>query len=253
MKKILFLFVSVLVIVSCSTGKGVQGYSWEYHEIDSTYDHGKNLAAVNLIESYSDVMGPMLEIIGYSDHLASKGFPESGLSNFAADVIRETAEQKTGQKMDIGLTNFGGIRTDMPKGDVRVYDIFSIFPFENRIVVATVKGSKLRGMIEKWAEKNRVEALSNVEIVIDNGKLKKCNVAGKPIENNRLYKLATIDFLLEGGDGNRVKSISEKIDYTDILIRDAVVDYIKDKTSRGEVLDLKADGRVKVIKDNNRR
>ncbi|MCF0178537.1 MAG: hypothetical protein HUJ90_07905, partial [Bacteroidales bacterium] len=69
----------------------------------------------------------------------------------------------------------------------------------------------------------------------------------KPIDDNRIYKLATINFLLDGGDDSRVGSISENVTETDIFIRDAIIEQIKKITARGEVLDLHTDGRVKIL------
>ena len=134
-----------LLLASCGRKSGDFEYAWQYHYIDSRYDIGNDMAAVDIIDKYSPQVAPLMEIIGYTDRLIeSRRGAESELSNFAADIIRERAEKEIGEHIDLAMTNYGGIRTAMPKGDVRVYDIYSIFPFENDIVVCKVKGSKLR-------------------------------------------------------------------------------------------------------------
>ena len=188
-------------------------------------------------------MAPLQEILCYSDDIYVKEKPESGLSNFMADAIREFASQYSGETIDVGLMNFGGIRTDMPKGAVRVYDIYAISPFNNYLTIIQVKGSTLRRLFNRMAA-GHLEALSGVRMKIDDKHLKECLVGGKPLDDNRTYTVATIDFLVTGGDG---------IDFGDgilfrgdtgVLLRDAIISILKQKMAAGETLNLKKDGRV---------
>jgi 2',3'-cyclic-nucleotide 2'-phosphodiesterase (5'-nucleotidase family) len=146
--------------------------------------------------------------------------------------------------VDIALTNFGGIRTSLPKGAVRVYDIFSIFPFDTSLVVFDIKGSDLRCFLDRMISRRRVEALSGVEIVITGSKADKLNVAGAPLDDARTYCFATINFLMDGGDGVVLSDVAFNRTDTDVWIRDAIVEYLKEKTARGEQLVLQKDGRV---------
>jgi len=247
------LLIACLVLASCGKKKGDFEYAWQYHYLDSRYDIGNDMAAVDIIEKYEPQVAPLLEIIGYTDRvIESHRDAESELSNLAADIIRARAEQEIGEPVEIAMTNYGGIRTAMPKGDVRVYDIFSIFPFENYVVVCKVKGSKLRQFLDNYAKKGYVECLSGVEMVIDNYQITKLNVGGKPLDPNKTYNFATINFLLDGGDGSRIGSYADEVIETDVLIRDAVVDYIRNLTEQGKKIDPKMDGRV-VIKNVDRR
>ena len=222
-------------------------YKWTPVPMDSTWDVMKDLRATQLIERYSPQVAPLQEIVGYSADEYAKERPESGLSNFAADVIKAIAEEKTGLKVDIAMTNFGGIRTSLPKGAVRVYDIFSIFPFDNSIVVFDIKGTDLRRFLDRMVARHRVEALSGVEIVIDDRTPVKLDVAGAPLDDGRTYRFATINFLMDGGDGVVLSDVAfNRID-TGIWIRDAIVEYLKAQTARGEQIVLRTDGRVRYI------
>ena len=222
-------------------------YKWTPVPMDSTWDVMKDLRATQLIERYSPQVAPLQEIVGYSADEYAKERPESGLSNFAADVIKAIAEEKTGLKVDIAMTNFGGIRTSLPKGAVRVYDIFSIFPFDNSIVVFDIRGTDLRRFLDRMVARHRVEALSGVEIVIDDRTPVKLDVAGAPLDDGRTYRFATINFLMDGGDGVVLSDVAfNRID-TDIWIRDVIVEYLKAQTARGEQIVLHPDGRVRYI------
>ncbi|MDZ7614651.1 MAG: 5'-nucleotidase C-terminal domain-containing protein [Flavobacteriaceae bacterium] len=41
------------------------------------------------------------------------------------------------------MFNFGGIRQSIPKGDIKVIDVFQLMPFENMLVVAELSGEQM--------------------------------------------------------------------------------------------------------------
>ncbi|MBQ7253568.1 MAG: 5'-nucleotidase C-terminal domain-containing protein [Bacteroidales bacterium] len=245
--------IAALAFVLCACGpKGYQSYTWEYHEIDSRYDSGPDTAAIAAIAKYDSSMAALQEVVCYSKDVYAKEKPESGLSNLMADALREFAGQRTGEKIDLGLTNFGGIRTELPKGAVRIYDIYSISPFNNYVTVLDVKGLALRKMFNRMAETGGFQALSGIKMTVADKKLKECLVGGKPLDDNRLYKVATIDFLVTGGDGMDFgDGIVASID-TGVTLREALIDILRQKMAAGEVLDLRKDGRITVTYSNDK-
>lgn len=243
MKKTILTIVSLLAL---SLGANAQiNYKWQTVQMNSDYDEIKDTKATEIIAKHSQKLAPLQEIIGYSTAEFESRRPESGLSNFAADIIRETAEKTFGTHVDAAMTNFGGIRTSLPKGSVRVYDIYSIFPFDNSIVVFDIKGSDLYKFFEKQA--NRPEALSNVRFEIVDKKIKTLEIDGKPFDRDKVYKFATIDFLMDGGDGIQLKNYAMNVQKTGTFLRDAIVDHIKQMTAEDKKIDLRSDGRVTVI------
>ena len=252
MKRILLIAALLLVLPGAAMAQFT--YKWTPVPIDSTWDDIKDLRATMVIEKYNPQVAPLQEIVGYSEDEYDKRRPESGLSNFAADVIRAIAEEKTGEHVDVGLTNFGGIRTSLPKGAVRVYDIFSIFPFDNSLVTFDIKGSDLRRFYEQMASR-RVEAVSGVQMEIADRKLVKVLVGGEPLDDAKTYKFATINFLMDGGDGVVLSEVAFNRKDTGIWVRDAIVEYLKAQMDRGEKIVLKPDGRVKILdqKEEGRR
>ena len=251
MKRILLL--SVLLLTCLGEAAGQFTYKWTPVPMDSTWDTMKDVRATLVIEKYSPQVAPLQEVVGYSEDEYRSGRPESGLSNFAADVIRAIAEKKTGETVDIAMTNYGGIRTSLPKGAVRVYDIFSIFPFDNYLVTFDIKGSDLHRFLNQMISRRRVEALSGVEIVITGKQADKLWVAGAPIDDDRVYKFATINFLMDGGDGLVLSNVAFNRKDTDVWIRDAIVEYLKEQMARGEKIVLNPDGRVKYTDWEERR
>lgn len=251
MKKTLVLAVLLLALCACRP-KGYSQYSWEYHELTDRYDVGTDTAVQEAIAKYDSLMAPLQEIVCYSNGVYSKEAPESGLSNYAVDALRSFAEKYSGEKIDISLLNFGGIRTDLPKGAVRVYDVVSIFPFNNNLTILNVEGAALKRIFEKMARKNKVEALSGVRMRIDGDRLAECTVGGQKLDPDKVYTVATIDFLVTGGDGiDWGDGILVRRD-TGIQLKDVIVSEMKDMMAAGKSLDLKKDGRVVIINSKER-
>ena len=67
---------------------------------------------------------------------------------------------------------------------------------------------------------------------------------GKPIDDNRLYKLVTLNFISDGGDKLLEDIQYEKIEYTAMTFRDFLIAEIKALTARGEKIVGKKDGRA---------
>ena len=134
------------------------------------------------------------------------------------------------------------------KGDVTPYDILSIFPFDNRVVILNIQGKYLRGLFENFAKRERVEAIGGMEIVINKGELEKALINGEPIDDNKFYNVATIDFLMNGGDNVYGLKNHKSVIETNALMRDVVIDYIKAETLAGRKIKGEEDGRVVIIK-----
>lgn len=244
-KSLFFLLAALMPALAFSQ----VDYKWEIVKIDSTFDNGKDYSVVKIIEKYNSLMEPFQEIIGYTDEVYKSHSPESPLSNFAADAIRACAAELSGHDIDVALTNFGGIRSSLPRGAVRVYDIYSIFPFNNDIVCFDIKGSDLRAIFEKMAASGRIQAWSNVKLVVKERKVVRLEVAGKPLDDAKLYRMASINFLMDGGDNLNLSRVAQNLWESDVYLRDAFVEYIRKKTALGEKLVMSSDGRVQIIEN----
>jgi len=220
-------------------------YKWTVVPIDEHWDLITDSTATKLIESYDYLLAPLYEVVGKSDKQYGKKRPESELSNFVVDAIKAEAQKIDKRHIDLALTNFGGIRTDLPEGNVTMYDIYSIFPFRNYLVVFDISGKDIIEMIE--AHKERLEAMSGVKVVVDNGKVTTLEVGGSPVEPDRTYVMASINFLMTGGDDWCLNRYAKnKVEYENVLIRDAIVNAFK--AAGNNAVSLKKDGRTIIIK-----
>lgn len=158
---------------------------------------------------------------------------ETPLSNWYVNMVMQKVGALAGKKIDVGIGNFGGIRVNMPKGDVTLDDMLSMFPFKNSVVYLEHKGSELRKIFEKMAA-TRFEAVGGVEIVAENKKLTKALIGGEPIDDDKLYTVATISFLLYGGDNLTLAENAVNMEIYDVTIIDMVMEYIDNLKKEGK-------------------
>ena len=197
-------------------------------------------------------MARVKDVIGHSTRAMSAHYPESELSNWFVDLLMRKTEELSGKKVHIGIANFGGIRVDMPEGEIILDDMLSMFPFKNHLVYVEHKGSQIRKILEKMAA-GRIEVLGGARIVVEDGKLVSAEIGGKPIDDNKIYGLVTISFLLSGGDGLSLAENAVSVtEFKDVMIIDAVLEHIKAEPAAGRPIAGQEDGRV-VIKGGRRR
>jgi 2',3'-cyclic-nucleotide 2'-phosphodiesterase (5'-nucleotidase family) len=135
----------------------------------------------------------------------------------------------------------------LPEGDVTLGNVFEILPFENALCIMTLDGATLRELLAAIAARGG-EGVSGVNIVMSKDrKLLDCSVAGQPVDDNKLYTLATIDYLAEGNDGMTPLTKAKSEVYPENgVIRDVFINYLMRKNASGEALTSKIEGRIVV-------
>lgn len=275
MMKKLFLLLAVLA----SSTLMAQEYSWKSSKIDGSrtgvvtpskdnisetigyFEKGKYIApngrkysknsatakTAAAVIAAQPAMARVKDVIAYSPEELRAKHPESGLSNWFVDIVMAKTEELAGKPVHFGVTNFGGIRANMPQGDVILDDMLSMFPFKNSLVYIEMKGSTIRGILENMAA-TRFQVVGGVRVVVENGKLVSAEIAGEPIDDEKIYGVATISFLLKGGDGITMEDGALTIQNFDVDIIDAVLEHVYAETAAGRPITAKPDGRVVIKK-----
>jgi 2',3'-cyclic-nucleotide 2'-phosphodiesterase (5'-nucleotidase family) len=185
------------------------------------------------------------EVVGHSARMMDNDrVHDMPLSNLFVDVLREAGSKYFKVPMDFAITNYGGIRVPMPEGAVTLDDIASMFPFKNYMCYAKVKGSELTRLFEQLAETEEFQAISGAKVKVKGHKLESALIGDKPIDPKKVYNVTTIDFLLDGGDGIRIGALAQDVKLSRVLLKDIMLDYIRDCESKGIAIDSAPDGRV---------
>ena len=126
---------------------------------------------------------------------------------------------------DMALVQSGGIRADLTDGDITLRDIYSILPYENRIIPVRLPGRSIRRLIEKAVNDGADAALAGVEVTSSDETLS-IYVNGVRLDDSRDYTIALSEYVTSGGGGFDVISESsymmplDKADKdSDILIK----------------------------------
>ena len=164
---------------------------------------------------------------------------ESALGNFVAEVVRTTA------KGDIGIVNEGGIRAPLPKGAVTVGDVVSVLPFDNTVVAVPMKGDEVRWLLDFVARrvgKGGFAQVDGVSFIIRDGRAASIRVGGRALKSERVYRVATIDYLLEGGDGYTqfARATGGPVERTGVVLHEAAADFLR----RHPDYKFRTDGRI---------
>jgi 5'-nucleotidase/UDP-sugar diphosphatase len=174
---------------------------------------------------------------------------ETAMGNLISDAIREAVGG------DVGLTNGGGIRGDKTY-DAGVTltrrDILSELPFGNKTVLLELKGADLKEAMETSVgrveeKQGRFMQVSGMTVVYDpkaaaGKRVVEIKVGGQPLDPNKIYKVATNEYVAGGGDGFEVlKKGKQLIDESSAkLMATQVIDYV---TAKGTV-SPKVEGRI---------
>ena len=188
-------------------------------------------------------MAVVKEVVGFSPKAMEKDYPESELSNWFIDILMYKVEDLAGRKVSVGVGNFGGIRIDMPQGDVTLDDLMSMFPFKNQLAYVVHRGSTIKAMLDQMAA-TRFQVLGGVRVVAEDGKIVSAEIDGQPIEDEKLYGVATNSFLLHGGDGLELAKDAISLDLYDVDVIDIVLEHVKAETAAGRHIASEVDGRI---------
>lgn len=245
MNRNILLGLAFVPILLCAQEKyKVRSIAWERLEVTAALDATPEAEAFEIVKPYKhSVDSVMMPFLGVSRTAMSAGRPESLLGNWAADVMVETSTATGLERADLGVVNVGGLRNNMPEGNVRRGDVMLISPFQNNVVVTEMKGSDLQQLMCDIAAVHGEAVSSSVRLVITkDGKLVSATIGGQPIDPKRTYRLATIDYLLDGNDKLYSMKRHGKVYPMNMLSRDAMSEYI----IKAKVIDSKLEGRIVV-------
>lgn len=212
------------------------------------FEGGATAAAAKALIDVQPKMARLKEVLATCTEEMEAERPESALSDWAADVLMEAVADLTHKKVDVGLINVGGIRIAMPRGNVTLGDMEAMFPFKNSLCYVALKGSDLKANIfDVMATSGKVEGLGGVKLAIEDGAIKELLIGGEPLDPEKVYGVATIDFLLDGGDNYSVAKNAKELIITKDLIGKAMTSRVRRYGEENKPIEYQTDGRVSIV------
>lgn len=207
--------------------------------------------AARLMLAAQPGMADVKEAVGFCPTGLERGGTENVLGDWAVDILMEATAAETGKPVDIGILNHGGIRIDMPQGTVLMDDIMSMFPFRNYLCHMMMKGSEVRALLA--ASARRLPVIGGVKATVKDGELLEVLVGGEPLDDDRMYGVASIDFLVTGGDSIFTDRKMDQVITTDVLVFDAILGKVRELNAAGKPIEKERDGRVVDLSERTRR
>ena len=174
---------------------------------------------------------------------------ETNLGDLCADAYRIVLGA------DIGMVNGGGIRANIPAGDITYNDIITVLPFGNMGCVIEVTGQQIKDALEFGARnvgkgenggflhvsgltydintfiEPSIEVTDKNEFVKVTGEYRVSNimVGGKPLDLEKTYTLGSINYTVKNGGDGFAMFKGSKVIKDDILPDSQVlISYIQD-------------------------
>jgi len=176
----------------------------------------------------------MNDVIGEAAvHLSKAGVgPQNVIGNVVCEAMKEFTDA------DFAFMNLGGIRADIGRGPITYRDVFDVMPFDNKIVMFEVDGNFLKEIIEMRVSGSRHGLrVAGINVVINKkresyNRISKLLIGGEEWKADKIYKIVTTDFLLQGNAGLVLltKIPEEQITRYEKDLRDAIVEYIKNNS-----------------------
>lgn len=186
-----------------------------------------------IVNEYEEELKPILsEVVATVDTELSHDRSYNGVTVLGQFITKYMAEISDVQ---IALTNSGGLRTSIDKGDITVGEMWDVLPFDNTLVTMNLKGSDLKRVIEHGIMNDNVGWIQyyGLNVYYDSSKEYGNRITsmrlldGTKIEMDKYYSVVTNDFMAAGGDNYDFTGATDIVD-TQEPIRDALMVRFKE-------------------------
>ena len=198
-----------------------------------------------LIAPYRERLDEQLaEVLGHASGDFVKADPEGTLDNLVAEALLRAARRYARDTVHVALVNEGGIRVPLAAGPILMRHAYELLPFENFVVVLTLSGAQLEELADQIA-RTTGEPIAGWTMELDGDDAVGVRVNGELVDPDRAYRLATVDYLVNGGGEWSVLWDVEAGAREDlgVLIRAAFVEYLRERGTVTPALD----GRIRRV------
>jgi len=219
-----------LCLIACHKQIQVTSVTTQAIPVDASADalqdtiYMKQLAPVK-----ADLEREMNVAIGYAPERLWVAGPECPMLNWATDALWEAAKSVYPGKVDIAIVNMGGMRCEWPAGPITKGQVFELMPFDNELVVLTLKGEDIISLCESFAQYGG-QGVAGMRVTVIDGHLADVQIGGKAVDPKAHYTVATSDYLSGGTD--HMDALTRHVDYwkSDLKIRDLYLHAVRRRT-----------------------
>lgn len=199
-----------------------------YKRPDTLKDDANTLA---IYMKYEEELGPVLgKVLGKTtvdlDHDRYAG--PSLLGEWVCDIMRDKAG------VQIAMTNGGGLRTNIPAGEITAGILYEVMPFDNTLYTMKLSGADIKANIEHgimnedigWIQISGVRVTYNSGAEAGNRITSMVLEDGTVVELDKYYTVVTNDFMFTGGDKYNFENSKYGLD-TFTPIRDAMMEAVE--------------------------
>ena len=244
------LILTVFTVFSCAEKKlhinKIQG-----KQIPITEAISETQSIENFIAPYRKHIDEDLNtILSYApENIDKKGTWQTKIGNLQSTVTLASANKVFGlrenKSVDICLLNNGGIRSIINKGNITTRTAFELMPFENNLVVVSLKGEQILEMVNYIIKEKKPHPLAGMTFIIDkNDVAKDILVQKQPLDLQKIYFVATNDYLYNGGDNMNFFKKAIQLYDLDYKVRNVWIDYFKEIDTIPVLTD------IRIVKEN---
>jgi len=199
-----------------------------YARADTLKDDANMLV---VYEKYNSELDPVLgKVLGKTtvdlDHDRYAG--PSLLGEWVCEIMKDKAG------VQIAMTNGGGLRTNIPAGEITAGKLYEVMPFDNTLYTMKLSGADIKANIEHgimnedigWVQIAGVRVTYNPGAEAGNRITSMVLEDGTPVEMDKYYTVVTNDFMFTGGDKYDFKNSKDGLN-TFVPIRDALMEAVE--------------------------
>ena len=244
MQKNLFLLLFLVAFCACSQRQvHVTQASTEAIPINASEDAIQDNDYLAQLAPIKEALEREMNVqIGYAPERLWVDAPECPMLNWATDALWEAAKKVYDGRVDIAIVNMGGMRCEWAQGPVTIGDVFELMPFDNQLVVLTLKGEDIISLCESFA-KYGGQGVAGMRVKTVDGRLADVQVAGKPVDPKGLYTVATSDYLSGGTDHMDALTRYVECWNSELKIRDLYLEAVREQ----DTIRAAVDGRMTML------
>lgn len=247
---IFFLMLS-LFFTACEKKYEPVKISAKQHSIETSLPADESLEA--FVKPYREQIDKeMNKVLAYAPASMFKTDAKlnTPIGNMMADAVFNLAnpvfQETENVSIDMVLLNFGGIRSGINAGNITTRTAYEIMPFENEVVIAKLAYPQMIELVDYLIQRKIAHPITGLSIALnENDEAESVTINGETLDENKVYLVATSDYLLTGGDQMAFFENNQGVIEINYKLRNLFIDYF----TQIDTLYAKQDDRFTQLKD----